>query len=107
MYNLATIENGLSVQRKVQPDDVTLCVTFREFVVNVQKNLVYLPVLGGQPHMTMIHSPGIYYSIMSSMSAYRENVLRFIGDHQATKEPTSVDPMFDLPKFICSTNRVE
>jgi hypothetical protein len=47
-------------------------------------------MLGGQPHVTMIHTPGAYYSINSASSAYQGRVLAFIGDQRATKDPNPV-----------------
>jgi hypothetical protein len=47
-------------------------------------------MLGGQPHVTMIHTPGAYYSINPAMSTYQGRVLAFIRDQRATKEPNPV-----------------
>jgi hypothetical protein len=44
---------------------------FLNFVANVQQLWVYLAMLGGQAHVTMIHTLGIYYSIKLLMSAYQ------------------------------------
>ena len=38
----------------------------------------------------MIHTPGVYYSIVSATSTYQGEVLAFIGDRRATKEPTLI-----------------
>ncbi len=40
--------------------------------------------------MTMIRTPGVYFSIKSSTSAYQEKMMAFIGHCHATKEPTPV-----------------
>jgi hypothetical protein len=47
-------------------------------------------MLGGQPYVTMIHTPGVYFSIAQATSQYQGKVLVFIGDRQAMKEPTPV-----------------
>ena len=58
--------------------------------MHVPQFRVYLAMLGGQPHVSMIHTPRVYYSITSSTSACQGKVLAFIGDWRATKEPTLV-----------------
>jgi hypothetical protein len=63
---------------------------FRDFVANVQQLWVYLAMIGGQAHVTMIHTLVLYYSIKSSTSAYQGKMMAFIGDRRATKEPTPV-----------------
>jgi hypothetical protein len=90
MYDAETIRAELGVQRGVNPGDAASRAAFRDFVVNVQHLRMYLAMLGGQAHVTMIHTPGVYYSISPSMSAYQGKVLAFIGDRQGTKEPTPV-----------------
>jgi hypothetical protein len=90
IYAPATISAELGMQRGVTPGDARSRAAFRNFVVNVQQLRVYLAMLGGQAHVTMIHSPGVYYSIAPSTSAYQGKVLAFIGDRRATKEPTPV-----------------
>ncbi len=47
-------------------------------------------MLGGQLHVKMIHTLGIYYSIKSSTSTYQGKMTAFIGNHRVTKEPTPV-----------------
>ena len=47
-------------------------------------------MLGGETHVSMIHTPGVYCSIASSTSPYQGKVLAFIGNCRATKEPTPV-----------------
>ncbi len=47
-------------------------------------------MLGEQPHVTMVHTPGVYYSINPATSAYQGRVLAFIGDQRAPKEPNPV-----------------
>jgi hypothetical protein len=55
MYNPATIDAELLVQSVVIPGDATSRAGFRDFVANVQQLRVYLGMLGGQSHVTMIH----------------------------------------------------
>ena len=38
----------------------------------------------------MVHTSGVYYSIVQSTTSYQGNVLAFIGDHRDTKKPTLV-----------------
>ncbi len=59
-------------------------------MVNVQKFWVYLAMLGNQTHVSMIHTPGVYYSLAFTTSTYQGKVLAFIGDQRATKEPTPI-----------------
>jgi hypothetical protein len=61
-----------------------------EFHNNVQQFRIYLVMLGGQPQVTMVHTPGVYYSIDPATSACQGRVLAFIGDQRATKEPNPV-----------------
>jgi hypothetical protein len=63
MYDQATIDAELRVQIAVVPGDSTSHADFRDFVANVQQLRVYLAMLGGQAHMTMIHTPGISSSL--------------------------------------------
>jgi hypothetical protein len=90
MYAPARISAELGVQSGVTPGDAMSRAAFRDFVVNVQQLRVYLAMLGGQAHVTMIHTPGIYYSIAPSTSAYQGKVSAFIGDRKATREPTPI-----------------
>ncbi len=90
MFDPATIKAELAVQRGINPTDATSRSSFRDFAISVQQFRVYLAMLGGQPHVTMIHTPGAYYSINPAMSAYQGRVLAFIGDRRATKEPNPV-----------------
>jgi hypothetical protein len=87
-YDPATIDTKLGVQSMVILGDSTLRASFRNFVANVQQLQVYLAMLGGAMHMTMIHTPGVYYSIKSLTSAYKGKMMAFIGDCPATKNPT-------------------
>jgi hypothetical protein len=80
MYDLATIEAKLAIQRSINPTDATSRSSFQDFAVNVQRFRVYLAMLGGQPHVTMIHTPRAYYSINLAKSASQGQVLAFIGD---------------------------
>ena len=90
MYSPVTIEAELSVQLRGTPGDLANWMAFRDFVVNVQQFWMYLAMLGGQTHVSMIHTPGVYYSIASATSTYQGKVLAFIGDRRATKEPTPI-----------------
>ncbi len=45
---------------------------------------------GAQTTVTMIHTPGVYYSIESATHGYQGQVLAFIGDRRTTKEPTPI-----------------
>jgi hypothetical protein len=60
-----------SVQLRGAPGDLSNRTTFRDFVVNVQQFRVYLVMLWGQTHVSMIHTPGVYYSIASTTSTYQ------------------------------------
>jgi hypothetical protein len=90
MYDPATIDAEFRVQRAAVLGDSTSCAGFCNFVANVQQLRVYLAMLGGQAHMTMIHTPGVYYSIKLLTSAYQGKMMAFIGDRSGTKEPTPV-----------------
>jgi len=86
----ASIQAKLAVQLRGTPGDLANRTAFREFVVNVQEFRVYLAMLGTQTHVSMIHTPGVYYSLASTTSTYQGKVLAFIGDQRATKEPTPI-----------------
>jgi hypothetical protein len=90
MYDPATIQTELAVQLRGIPGDLANRTSFREFVVNVQEFRVYLAMLGNQTHVSMIHTPRVYYSLGSATSTYQGKVLAFIGDRRATKEPTPI-----------------
>ncbi len=51
---------------------------------------VYLDMVGKQKTVTMIHTIGAFYSIMSATNAHQGKILGLIGDRRATKEPTQV-----------------
>jgi hypothetical protein len=51
---------------------------------------MYLAMAGAQVTVTMIHTPGAYYSIKSATNGYQGWVLAFIGDRCATKEPNPI-----------------
>ncbi len=70
MYDPATIQAELTVQLRGTPGDLANRTSFREFVVNVQEFRVYLAMLGNQTHVSMIHTPGVYYSLASPTSTY-------------------------------------
>ena len=80
MYVPASIQAELAVQLRGTPGDPANRTAFREFVVNVQEFWVYLAMLGNQTHVSMIHTPGVYYSLASATSTYQGKVLAFIGD---------------------------
>ena len=90
MYDPASIQAELALQLRGTPGDPTNRTSFREFVVNVQDFRVYLAMLGNQTHVSMIHTPGVYYSLASATSTYQGKILAFIGDRRATKEPTPI-----------------
>jgi hypothetical protein len=90
MYYQVTINLELTAQSKINPGNATSCTSFRDFVVHVQQFRVYLVMLGGQPHVTMIHTPGVFYSINLGTITYQGQVLAFIGDRWATTEPNLV-----------------
>ena len=66
MYDTNNIEAKLAIQRGVTPGDATSRQTFKDFVVNVQQFRGYLAMLGGKHVVTMLHTPGVYYSINQS-----------------------------------------
>jgi hypothetical protein len=90
MYNPATINTKSSMQSRVNPGNVASWVAFQDFAMSVQQFCIYLAMLGGQLFVLMIHTPGVYYSIASTTSAFQGKVLAFIGDRRATREPTPV-----------------
>jgi len=90
MYDPDTLKAELAVQRNVTPGDLASRQTFRDFVVNVQQFRGYLAMLGSKHVVTMLHTPGVYYSISTSTKTYQGRVLAFIGDRRLTKEPTPV-----------------
>ncbi len=90
MYDPGAINAKLAIQSGINPADAASRSAFRYFAVNVQKFQVYLAMLGGQPYVSMIHTPGVYFSIDLLTSAYQGKVLAFVGDCRATKEPTPV-----------------
>ena len=90
MYKPATINAELLVQIAVTLGDATSRTGFCNFMANIKQFWVYLGMLGGQSHMMMIHTPGIYCSIRSLMSAYHGKIMVFIGNRRATKEPILV-----------------
>jgi len=90
IYDPATIQAELAVQLEGTPGDLANRTSFHKFVVNVQEFRVYLAMLGNQTHVSMTHTPGMYYSLASATSTYQGKVLAFIGDRRATKEPTPI-----------------
>jgi hypothetical protein len=96
MYNPATIKAKLAVQLSINPTNATSPSSFQDFAISIQQCHSYLTMLGGQPHVSMIHTPGAYYSINPATSTYQHRVLAFIGDRRATEEPN--------PVYIPTTN---
>jgi hypothetical protein len=90
MYDPASIQAELAVQLRGTPGDLANRTSFHKFVVNVQEFRVYLAMLGNQTHVSMIHTPGVYFSLASATRTYQGKVLAFIGDRRATKEPTPI-----------------
>jgi hypothetical protein len=90
MYDPANLEAELAVQRGVTPGDVASRQGFKDFVINVQQIRGYLAMLGGKHNVTMLHTPGAYYSISSATRVYQGKILALIGDRRLTKEPTPV-----------------
>ena len=84
------MEAELAVQAQGNPGNPASRYGYRKLVINVQQFRVYLGMLGGQSHIVMIHTPGVYYSFSSTTRAYQGKVLAFLGDQRATKEPTPV-----------------
>jgi hypothetical protein len=68
MYDPVTIQAELAVQLRGTPGDLANRTSFRKFVVNVQEFRVYLTMLWTQTHVSMIHTPGVYYSLVSATS---------------------------------------
>jgi hypothetical protein len=66
MYDPVDLEAELAVQRGVTAGDIASCQRFKDFVVNVQQFREYLEMLGGKHIVTMMHTPGAYYSISSA-----------------------------------------
>jgi hypothetical protein len=87
MYDPATLEAELSLQRNIQGNNVRQAA-FRDFTVNYTQLRVYLAMLGDQKMVTMIHTAAAFYSFKSGTKAYQGKVLAFIGDQRATKELT-------------------
>ena len=90
MFNSPTMEAKLAVQAQGNPGNPASRYGYHKLVINVQQFRVYLGMLGGQSHIVMIHTPGVYYSFASATRAYQGKVLAFVGDQRATKEPTPV-----------------
>jgi hypothetical protein len=90
LYSTETIDAELAVQNRITTGNPASRAAFRELVVNIQQVRVYLAMLGGQPYVTMVHTPGVYYSISLATSTYQGKVLAFIGDCRETKETTPV-----------------
>ena len=78
------------MQLRGTPGDLANRTSFREFMVNVQEFRVYMAMLGNQTHVSMIHTPGVYYFLASATSTYQGKGLAFIGDRRAAKEPTPI-----------------
>ncbi len=59
-------------------------------MVNVQEVKVYLAIFAAQSTVTMVHTPGAYYSTNPGTAAYQGKVMVFIGNCRLTKEPTPI-----------------
>jgi hypothetical protein len=70
MYNPGTIAAELRLQSKIDGDQAK-CVAFRNFLVNYNQLQVYLAMAGAQITVTIIHTPGVYYSIKSATNGYQ------------------------------------
>jgi hypothetical protein len=89
MYDPEIIAAELKLQSKIDGDQAERAA-FRNFSVNYTQLQMYLAMAGAQVTVTMIHTPGAYYSIESATNGYQGRVLSFIGDRRATKEPTPI-----------------
>jgi hypothetical protein len=59
MYELAKINEELSIQLAIDPGKSNTRATFSGFAVNMQRFRVYLAMLKGQLCVTMVHTPGV------------------------------------------------
>jgi hypothetical protein len=89
MYNPKIIAAELKLQSNINGNQAKHAA-FRDFSVNYTQLQMYLAMAGAQVGVTMIHTPGAYYSIESVTNGYQGRVLAFIGNHRATKEPTPI-----------------
>jgi hypothetical protein len=96
MYDPEIIAAELMLQSNIDGDQAKRAA-FRDFSVNYTQLRMYLAMAGAQVTVTMIHTPGAYYSIKSATNGYQGLVLAFIGDRRATKEP--------IPQSVCQRTR--
>ncbi len=89
MYDPEIIAAELKLQSNINGNQAKR-TAFRNFSVNYTQLQMYLAMAGAQVTVTMIHTPGAYYSIKSATNGYQGRVLAFIGDRRTTKEPTPI-----------------
>jgi hypothetical protein len=89
MYGAEIIAAELKLQSNIGGNPAKRAA-FRNFSVNYTQLQMYLAMAGAQVMVTMIHTPGAYYSIKSATNGYQGWVLAFIRDRRATKEPTLI-----------------
>ena len=89
MYDPEIIAAELKLQSNIDNDQAKRAA-FRNFLVNYTQLRMYLAMAGAQVMVTMIRTPGAYYSIKPATNGYQGWVLAFIGDRRATKEPTPI-----------------
>jgi hypothetical protein len=87
MFDPAILGAELKLQWDIQ-GNVTKQNDFKEFAINYTQLWVYIEMLGDQKTITMIHTLRAFYSLNMATNSYQGKVLIFIGDWQATKEPT-------------------
>jgi hypothetical protein len=59
IYDPATIDTELAIQLSVDLGKRNTRAAFRDFVIIVQQFSICLAILGGQLHVTMVHTPGV------------------------------------------------
>jgi hypothetical protein len=89
MFDPAILGAELKLQQDIQ-GNVMKQTAFKEFAINYTQLWVYIEMLGDQKTITMIHTLRAFYSLNMATNSYRDKVLIFIGDWQATKEPTPI-----------------
>jgi hypothetical protein len=70
MYNPEIIAAELKLQSDINGDQAKHAA-FRNFLVNYTQLQMYLAMAGAQVTVTMIHTPGAYYSIKSATNGYQ------------------------------------
>jgi hypothetical protein len=87
MYDPATIKAELSVQLRGTPGDLANRTAFHDFVVNVQQFWVYLAMLGGQTHISMIHTPGCITQLRLPLARTRVKYWHLLETIRPQKNP--------------------